>query len=234
MAYPYTRSRARSELADSDVEPNDPAPSAATFPLPSIFVGSNVDAVEGPESVSTELAGPVSAHTLSLPAGGLPSSGSHGVLGSAGPSQVGVSALGYPSGQADPPDSSMYTGGQMSTSLVTGTARAEVYAESELELVSTTSTLRQPPATASAARLPPEDPTVALNYDRPTGRARSLSARSSSSFHSLSPPVLSPAYAMDRRRLVFLDRCELLRSVLCRRMLVHSVHLVCRLCFSLA
>jgi len=106
MAYPYTRSRARSELADSDIEPSDTAPSAATSPLPSIFVGRNVVAAEGPESVSTELAGPVSAPAHSVPAGSPPSSGSHGVSGSAGPSQVGVSALGYPSGLADPPDSS--------------------------------------------------------------------------------------------------------------------------------
>jgi len=71
----------------------------------------------------------------------------------------------------------MYTGGQMSTSLVTGTVRAEVHAESELELSSSHSTLRQPSATAAGARLPPEGPTVAPNYDRPTRRAQSLSAR---------------------------------------------------------
>ena len=76
--------------------------------------------VAGPESVSAELAGPVSAPTLSLPVRRHPFSGSHGVIGSACPSQVGVSALGYPSGQADPPDSSMHSGGQMSTSLATG------------------------------------------------------------------------------------------------------------------
>ena len=34
--------------------------------------------------------------------------------------------------------------------------------------------------------------------DRPTRRAQSLSARSSSSFRSLSPPVLSPAYVIDQ------------------------------------
>jgi len=107
MAYPYTRSRARSELADSDVEPGDTAPSAATSPPPSIFAGPN--GVEGPESVSAGLAGPVSAPTHSLPVGSPPSSGSHGV--SAGPSQVGVSALGYPSGLAGPPDGSVYGGG---------------------------------------------------------------------------------------------------------------------------
>ena len=157
------RSRTRGEVADSDIEPSDTAPSAATSPPPSIFVGPHVAAVEGSESVSTEAAGPVSAHTFSLPAGGPPSSGSHGVIGSAGPSQVGLRP-GVPQRSSRPFDSSMYTGGQMSTSLATGIVAAEVHAESELEQSSssTTSTsLRQPPATASAARLPPEGPTFA-------------------------------------------------------------------------
>jgi len=60
MAYTYTRSRARGEVADSDIEPSDTAPSAATSPL-SISVRPNVETVEGPESVSTESAGSVSA-----------------------------------------------------------------------------------------------------------------------------------------------------------------------------
>ena len=62
MAYPYTRSRARGEVADSDIEPSDSAPSAATSPHPpGIFEGPSVESVELPESVSTGLAGPVSA-----------------------------------------------------------------------------------------------------------------------------------------------------------------------------
>ena len=90
----------------------------------------SVETVEGLESVSIESAGPVSAPTLSHPAGSHPFSGSHGKLGSAGPSQVGVSALRYPSRQADPPDSMhMHIGGQMSTSLATGIVEAEVHAE---------------------------------------------------------------------------------------------------------
>ena len=84
MAYPYTRSRARGEVADSDIEPSD----SATSPL-SIFEGLSVEAVEGPESVSTGLAGPVSAPAHSLPAGSPPTLGSHGALGSVGPSRVG-------------------------------------------------------------------------------------------------------------------------------------------------
>ena len=84
MAYPYTRSRARGEVADSDIEPSD----SATSPL-SIFEGQSVESVEGPESVSTGLAGPVSAPSHSLPAGSPPTLGSHGALGSVGPSHVG-------------------------------------------------------------------------------------------------------------------------------------------------
>ena len=84
MAYPYTRSRARGEVADSDIEPSD----SATSPL-GIFEGPSVESVEGPESVSTGLAGPVSAPAHSLPAGSPPTLGSHGVLGSVGPSHVG-------------------------------------------------------------------------------------------------------------------------------------------------
>ena len=125
MAYPYTRSRARGEAADSDIEPNDTVTSSL-----SISVRPSVETVEGLESVSTESAGPVSAPTLSVSAGSHPFSGSHGELGSAAASQVGVSALGYPSGQADPPDGMhMHIGSQMSTSLATGIARAEIHAE---------------------------------------------------------------------------------------------------------
>jgi len=72
MAYPHTPSRARGEVADSDIEPSDIAPSAAPSPL-SISVRPNVEAVEGPESVSAESAGPVSAPTLSLSLSGKPS-----------------------------------------------------------------------------------------------------------------------------------------------------------------
>ena len=149
MAYPYTRSRARGKVVDSDIEPCDTAPSSATSPLPlSISVRPNVETVEGPESVSTESAGPVSAPTLSLSAGSHPFSGSHGELGSAGPSQVVISALGYPSGQADPPDSMhMHIGGQMSTSLATGVVAAEVHAELEQ---SATSSSRQQSTIAAA------------------------------------------------------------------------------------
>ena len=70
-----------------------------------------------------------------------------------GPSHVGVSALRYPSGQADPPDSvHMHIGGQMSTSLATGVVVAGVHAELEKSSQPPlTSTSRQPSATAAAA-----------------------------------------------------------------------------------
>ena len=147
MAYPYTRSRARGEVADSAIEPSDSATSSL-----GIFEGPSVESVEGPESVSTGLAGPVSAPAHSLPAGSPPTLGSHGALGSVGPSHVGVFALRYPSGQADPLD----IGGQMSTSSATGIVVAEIHAEREQSSGDTTS--RQPSATAAAVRLPPEGP----------------------------------------------------------------------------
>jgi len=59
-------------------------------------------AADGPESVSTQLAGPVPAPPNSLPAGSPPSSGSHGVSGSAGPSQVGLRP-GVPQRSSRPP-----------------------------------------------------------------------------------------------------------------------------------
>jgi len=91
MAYHYTRSRVRSELGESDVEPSDVAPlAAATYSPPSTFVGPRVVAAGGPESGSSGLAGPVSAPTHSLPAGSHLSSGGLGVSGPAGPPQVGV------------------------------------------------------------------------------------------------------------------------------------------------
>ena len=88
----------------------------------------------------------------------------------------------------------------MSTSLATGIVVAGVHAELEKSSQQPlTSTSRQTSATAAAARLSPEGPSLAPNYaDRPTRRAQSLSARSSFSFRSLSPPVLSPAYVVDQ------------------------------------
>jgi len=99
----------------------------------------------------------VSAPAHSLPAGSPPTLGSHGALGSVGPSHVGVSAVRYPSGQADPLD----IGGQVSTSSATGIVVAEIHAEREQSPDDgDTTTSRQPSATAAAARLPPEGPSL--------------------------------------------------------------------------
>ena len=117
--------------------------------------------------MSTGLAGPVSAPAHSLPAGSTPTFGSHGALGSVGPSHVGVSALRYPSGQADPLD----IGGQVSTSSATGIVVAEIQAEHDQPPGTdgdddTTTTSRQPSATAAAARLPPEGPSNVCRQDQ--------------------------------------------------------------------
>ena len=53
----------------------------------------------------------------------------------------------------------------MSTSLATGIVAAEVHAELEQSSSSSYSTsLRQPPATASVALLPPEGPTLLYGF----------------------------------------------------------------------
>jgi len=75
-----------------------------------------------------------------------------------GPSHVGVSALRYPSGQADPLD----IGGQVSTSSATGIVAAEIHVEREQSSDGDTTTSRQPSAAAAAARLPPEGPSLLL------------------------------------------------------------------------
>ena len=69
--------------------------------------------------MSTESAGPVSAPIHPHPAGSHPSSGGPGVSGPAGPHQVGVSALGYPSGLAGPSVSSAHSHEQVSSSVAT-------------------------------------------------------------------------------------------------------------------
>ena len=89
-----------------------------------------------PESMSTESAGLVSVSILSFSVRSYPCSGSHGILGSAGFSQVGGLRLGVSQQSSRPPDSMhMHTGGQMSTSLVTGIIAAEVHAEFEQSLL---------------------------------------------------------------------------------------------------
>jgi len=98
MASYFTRAKARSD----DTQPGDSASVAATTPaLTSSPVERNVELAEGSESVSIEVAGPVTIHPQQLPEGGHPPVGGHGVTGSADPFQVGV-ILGYPGERADP------------------------------------------------------------------------------------------------------------------------------------
>ena len=98
MASYFTRAKARSD----DTQPGDSASVAATTPaLTSSPVERNVELAEGSESVSIEVAGPMTIHPQHLPEGGHPSVGGHGVTGSADPFQVGV-ILGSPGERADP------------------------------------------------------------------------------------------------------------------------------------
>jgi len=94
----------------------------------------------------------------------------------------------------------------MSTSLVTGTERAEVHAQLEKSSPPTSSSRQPPTATAATETAAAEGLTLAPTYDRPTRRAQSLSARTSSSFHSLSPHVLSPADNVELSQSVPLSR----------------------------
>jgi len=133
MASYYTRSkvpRTTSEIEPSeysDVEPGDAAPSAAATSLPlSTIVRPTVAAVEESESMATEPAEPVSAHPS--PAGRPTSMGGPGVEGPEDSSLVGVSALGYPSGQAGPSEISACSDVQVSPySLAIGIAETRTY-----------------------------------------------------------------------------------------------------------
>jgi len=118
------------------------APVATSSPPNNISVRLKVAAVDESESMSKELAEPVSAH----PAGRPTSLGGPGVEGPGSP-LVGISALRYPSGLAGPPDSSMHSGGQLSLSLVTGLAASRQLAPSP----STSS--RQPPPPESLTQV---------------------------------------------------------------------------------
>ena len=98
MASYFTRAKARSD----DTQPGDSASVAATTPaLTSPSVERNVELAGGSESMSIEVAGPMTIHPQQFPEGGHPPVGGHGVTGSADPLQVGV-ILRSPSERADP------------------------------------------------------------------------------------------------------------------------------------
>ena len=97
MAAYFTRAKARSE----DTQPGDSASVAATTPALISSVEQHVEFTRGSESMSTEVAGPVTTHPQQSPEGGHSPVGGHGITGSADPLQVGV-ILRYPSERADP------------------------------------------------------------------------------------------------------------------------------------
>ena len=144
MASYFTRAKARSD----DTQPGDSASVAATTPaLTSSSVERNVELAAGSESVSIEVAGPMTIHPQQLPEGDHPPMGGHGVTGSADPFQMGV-ILGYPSERADP-------FGQEEASVID----ASVVAEDVTKLPTSSSEqagLRQPPTVSdtTAAAFP--------------------------------------------------------------------------------
>jgi len=199
MAHHYsTKAKTRSDMEGEELEQRDSAPVATTSTASTISVGLDVALTRGSESVSTESAGPESTHPELLPAGGHPSVGGPGVLGSVDPLLVGVSTLGYPSEHTDPTDSVI--GGELASASLGSAVEATTTAETTLQQHQTS---RQPPTiatevTAAASR----SPTVASSVvDTPTkGRRRSSSA------YTLSPPTLSPAYAIEQSQSVPLRR----------------------------
>ena len=126
-------------------------------------------------------------HPQLLPEGDHSSVGGHGILGSASSSLVGVSTLGYPSGLADPLDSSRASEGQIAVESAITTATSTTTSATSSSNSGVTS--RQPPTvaaevTAAALSSPTLDAQV---VEMPTRNRR----RSSSV--TLSPPTLSPA-----------------------------------------
>jgi len=157
MASYYTRAKARGEIGQEDVEQGDSALETATTTVSDIAtVGLQVVSTEGLESMSAEVAGPVITHPQLLPEGDHSSVGGHGILGSVSSSLVGVYTLGYPSGLADPLDSSIASEGQITAESAIATATA---ATGSIQVTS-----RQPPTaaevTAAAFPSPTQAPAV--------------------------------------------------------------------------
>jgi len=153
MASYYTRSKVprTSEIEPSeysDVEPGDATPSAAATSL-STIVRPTVAAAEESESMATEPAEPVSAHPS--PAGRPTCLGGPGVEGPEDSSLVGVSTLGYPSGQAVPSEISVCSDVQvLPYSLAIGIAETRIQLEaSSSSPTPPSSSLRQPPIAAT-------------------------------------------------------------------------------------
>jgi len=62
MAAYFTRAKARSEVEPEDTQPGDSASVATTTPASISSVGLQVESTRELESVSTEVAGPVTTH----------------------------------------------------------------------------------------------------------------------------------------------------------------------------
>ena len=77
MAAYFTRAKARSEVKLEDTQPGDSASVATTTPASISSVGLQVESTRELESVSTEVAGPVTTHPQQLPEGGHPPVGGH-------------------------------------------------------------------------------------------------------------------------------------------------------------
>jgi len=126
--------------------------------------------------VSTESAGPVSTHLELLPAGGHPSVGGPGVLGSADPLLVGVSTLGYPSEHADPIDSAF--GGEFVPTSLASSAEITTTAGTADTAATAEATSRQPPTATEVTAAAPTSPTLdqqldfSLQVDYAVGKAK--------------------------------------------------------------
>jgi len=133
------------------VEQGDSASVATTTPTPIISVGLQGVSMRESGSMSTEVAGPVTTHPQLLPEGSHSSVGGRGISGSADSLQVGVTALGYPSGLADPLDSDVARAADV---LITADATSTTSTTGSNEQVIS----RQPPTvtdtTAAASRSP--------------------------------------------------------------------------------
>ena len=157
----YTRAKARGEIEQEDVEQGDSALETMTTTVSDIaIVGLQGVSTEGLESMSTEVAGPMTTHPQLLPEGGHSSVGGHGILGSASSSLVGVSTLGYPSGLADPLDSSVANEGQITAESAIATATSTTGSNERV-------TSRQPPTAAEVTAAAFPSPTKVIAHPHP-------------------------------------------------------------------
>jgi len=151
----YTRAKARGEIEQEDVEQGDLVLETTTTTVSDIAtVGLQGVSTEGLESMSAEVAGPVSTHPQLLPEGDHSSVGGHGILGSASSYLVGVATLGYPSGLADPLDSSLASEGQITAESTIVTATSTTGSSNDGV------TSRQPPTAAEVTAAAFSSPTT--------------------------------------------------------------------------